>query len=613
LRRTFIGLILLTIILAGCSLAGDITPPPAIATAQAAVPATSAPTLAPQATQEVELAEASIPPSSIKPDLISGQAIYFEKCVACHGVSGLGDGEQAANLDHPPTKLGDSTVARSATPNQWFDIVTNGRIDRLMPPFSSLDDIQRWDVVAFALSLGSSDEERVRGEEVYSSVCANCHGLDGSGEGESPSLTDFPSVAESSTEEWFELVTSGRGAMPAFATQLSEEDRWAAVTYARSLAFVSEPPAQEEVDASEETSPLASIRGVVVNGTTGELISEGNEITLVGIDGQALALTTTSHTDEFGAFSFEDLEQIPGRIYGVIVEHQGVEYFSEGTHIVDDEQDVELSITVFDSSPDTSAVNADRLHILFDVIEQGQLTVTEVWLLTNQGVSTVASAEDLGGLEISLPPGFSALSFFDEFMLEGKYQLTDSGFFNRGPIRPFETTEMVFGFDLPFTSRLEFTQPISIPVEGVTLLAPETGFELSGESLQDLGVREIGGVFQRTYSVGPISPGGRLELEITSTSSLLSHTSVGPGLLIGLLVLGAAVGYSGFWWFQKRKRAQIQEAQPQEPPADRDSLMQMIAALDDTHEAGEIDDEEYHHRRAALKERALELMRGEND
>ena len=137
-----LGAAILALLISGCSLAGDVTPPPALATAQMAAPAhpiTSAP-LIPPATQ---------------PDLVAGAMIYADKCAACHGPEGLGDGELADGLAFAPAPVGDPEFAREANPLEWYRAVTIGNLDRLMPGFRSLTDQQRWDVVGYALSLGA--------------------------------------------------------------------------------------------------------------------------------------------------------------------------------------------------------------------------------------------------------------------------------------------------------------------------------------------------------------------------------------------------------------------------------------------------------------------------
>ena len=130
------------LLIGGCSLAGDVTPPPALATAQMAAPSDS-PT------------PVTITPPNTQPDIEAGALIYAEKCAACHGPEGLGDGELANELAFAPAPLGDPNFARAADPLEWYRAVTIGNLDRLMPGFVSLTDQQRWDVVGYALSLGS--------------------------------------------------------------------------------------------------------------------------------------------------------------------------------------------------------------------------------------------------------------------------------------------------------------------------------------------------------------------------------------------------------------------------------------------------------------------------
>ena len=140
------GLVATTLIggllIGGCSLAGDVTPPSALATVQMAAPSDS-PTPVP------------ITPPNTQPDIAAGAIIYAEKCAACHGPVGLGDGELANGLAFAPAPLGDPDFARAADPIEWYRVVTIGNLDRLMPGFVSLTDQQRWDVVGYALSLAS--------------------------------------------------------------------------------------------------------------------------------------------------------------------------------------------------------------------------------------------------------------------------------------------------------------------------------------------------------------------------------------------------------------------------------------------------------------------------
>ena len=233
----------LAALLAGCSLAGDITPPPALATAQAAAPvpvttetpAAAAPTLVPGATQ-APLSAGEAPPASI--DLARGGAIWSEKCAPCHGASGQSDGAMAANLPSPPPQLGNAAVGRAACPADWYDVVTNGRMDRLMPAFASLSDAERWDAVAYALALSAPAADVAAGEALYAANdCAQCHG-GGQGGGSGPSFLNPVLVEQRSLSDLATVIRGGRlPSMPAFAGQLSEDQIWSLAAYVRSLAW----------------------------------------------------------------------------------------------------------------------------------------------------------------------------------------------------------------------------------------------------------------------------------------------------------------------------------------------------------------------------------------
>jgi hypothetical protein len=43
-----------------------------------------------------------------------------------------------------------------------------------MPPFTSLSDQERWDVVAYAMTLHTTQDEIEKGRELFEANCANC-------------------------------------------------------------------------------------------------------------------------------------------------------------------------------------------------------------------------------------------------------------------------------------------------------------------------------------------------------------------------------------------------------------------------------------------------------
>ena len=116
------------------------------------------------------------------PDALQGAAIYVEKCQDCHGITGAGDGIRASQLTVTLPPIGSPSLVRTIRPNDWFDVITNGKMERLMPAYKdSLDESSRWDVLAYVYALSQIDEDLETGEIIYQQNCMSCHGETGDG------------------------------------------------------------------------------------------------------------------------------------------------------------------------------------------------------------------------------------------------------------------------------------------------------------------------------------------------------------------------------------------------------------------------------------------------
>lgn len=166
------------------------------------------------------------------PDATAGKEIFVQKCAVCHGQDGKGVVQGTPNFTSPDFE-------RSAVPAQLFQTITNGK--GAMPAWGSvLDEQQRWNVLFYELDFGVTDEMVARGKEVFTKNCATCHGEDGTGKIEgTPDFTDPAFWVSKSMAQRFEIVTNGKGAMPAWGSVLSEDDRWAALSYIRTFAYKS--------------------------------------------------------------------------------------------------------------------------------------------------------------------------------------------------------------------------------------------------------------------------------------------------------------------------------------------------------------------------------------
>jgi mono/diheme cytochrome c family protein len=98
------------------------------------------------------------------------------------------------------------------------------------------------DVDAIPMQLTARDMDR--GQERYNIYCSVCHGMTGAGDGmiarrgfnkPSPANYHQDRLRQAPAGHFFDVMTNGWGAMPAYAQQISVEDRWRIVAYIRAL------------------------------------------------------------------------------------------------------------------------------------------------------------------------------------------------------------------------------------------------------------------------------------------------------------------------------------------------------------------------------------------
>jgi cytochrome c553 len=88
--------------------------------------------------------------------LAAGRGLYEQHCAACHGMSGLGDGEAGAALSPPPANVAvASTLPMASDAYLYWTIAEGGvPIGSAMPPFKTvLGESEIWQIVVHLREL----------------------------------------------------------------------------------------------------------------------------------------------------------------------------------------------------------------------------------------------------------------------------------------------------------------------------------------------------------------------------------------------------------------------------------------------------------------------------
>jgi mono/diheme cytochrome c family protein len=622
-------LFLFTLILSACnfSLASDITPPPNYKSP------TPAPTLS-----------ALFPADSPAPQ--DAYAIYMEKCAPCHGNEGHGDGPQGLQLSVKVPAFGLPAAGRAAIPSNYFTIVSQGQIDKFMPPFSgSLNEQQRWNVVAYVLSLHTSAGEITQGKTLYETNCANCHGADGSTI-ENVNLSDQQFMAKRSEQDLFNAMTNGvPGTMPAFG-QLTEAERWAMAAYLRSLTFAEaqatatpQPTPTEAATATPaaatpdgattpaataegtsqpapEATPIPTIAPNTTGSVTGSIVKAsggalpaGLAITLGGFDHgqdnsapqQSLELTANVQAD--GSYAFENVEIPEGRFFVTHIEYQGVPYESEITVVEKDATGIVIPpMSIYETTDDLTALKVNQGHLIIQ-FDESRIGVLEFFAISNPGDKTVVFTTDGQTLPFAPMPEGVELLGFDLQQGEAQFLPTENGF----AVPPSDKLyAVVTGFAMPYDKSADITVQLGIAIPALNVIAP-AGVTVKSDQLTSQPADPQSQ--NQVFTSGPFDVGDQISFKVSGTPKVESAptTSVdnNNGLLIGIGALGLALIGIGVFFFlrdRRQKRDTAADDLIDEPVSESpDEIMDAIIALDDQYRAGNIAEEAYQQRRAELK------------
>lgn len=87
-----------------------------------------------------------------------GRAVFLQRCAICHGVKADGHGIRKVGLSGPPRNFRDPSWRESAEPRHLFQVISEGIPGTSMAAWPILSVDQRWDVIAYILSVAEEGQ-----------------------------------------------------------------------------------------------------------------------------------------------------------------------------------------------------------------------------------------------------------------------------------------------------------------------------------------------------------------------------------------------------------------------------------------------------------------------
>lgn len=623
--QRFVGLALLALIVAGC---GGLSSEPSIVGA--------IPTSAPTAVRTISLPQSA-------PDLALGAQVFAENCTRCHGEAGRGDGElvQSGQVP-PPIDFTDATVPHAGAPIDWYEVVTNGRLDQLMPPWGdSLSEAERWAVTMYVYTLANTPEQIDAGQVIWAANCAECHGEAGEGTDKAAPLPNLLQVSDIEA-----LATLSEGIaddkMPSFADTLSPDQQAAVLAYARTLSLSAAPvevaqaatgqaieptvaPPVATEDVSEAASVMGVVSGAVINQTAGGSVPSDLALTLhviSGTDTPTEEATLAGTVDADGSYRFEEVPISTGWQYVVTTTYQQAVFNSDIVSGDPVTPQLDIPLTIYEVTDDSAAIQVDGILMMVQQNAQpGALEVVEIVSFSN--TSDRIFRQQVDGVPASVTMLLPAGAVYQDFS-GGSYLISPDGteISDTQPVFPGEAHVMHIAFTVPYDGQATVDQPITYALEGqVEVMVGSEGMSVSGDGIATLGTRQLGDSTYVSYG-GAFSraAGASLRYDVTGTAATQTTGTGAPNggvstlayVLIGagLLAIGAAFG---FFMRERTSPAAAASVPSSSPPPENNpaasTLIKQIADLDVRYQDGKLSKARYQQQRSALKQKLVAVMK----
>ena len=370
--------------------------------------------------------------------------------------------------------------------------------------------------------------------------------------------------------------------------------------------------------ASAQDQP-DSILGKVTNGTGGGELPADLEVLLMSVDlasNQIIEQETTT-IDEDGIFGFRNLISDPDLSYRVVVKHGSYTPFVDMS-TVENWQNVRMNI--YDETKSLEDITIGSYVMMIPTIDarSRQIGVLTVIYVDNRGDRvwfpdlTDPNLTGLDLLRFNLPEGFTDLAVESQFPT-GNILTIDTGFALTNPVPPGEFAVLV-SYILEYEGdSFDFNLKLPYGADQVRMLLPEDGGSIDAEGFGSPESVVVGdstfNQFQGEDYVAGIELGATFSglPQPTIFQSISDFFSGRTYVIVIIWIAGIAfLTILVYAMYSTLKHSKFSSDDDHELVG-RDDILAEIAALDEEHEARNIDEHKYNDRRDELKRLALEL------
>jgi len=383
-----------------------------------------------------------------------------------------------------------------------------------------------------------------------------------------------------------------------------------------------------------ETTATPATQIIVINGSVsmpaGLTLPAGASANLMVFNSssQQLEQTIPAAIQPDGSYEFVDVSANSSSVFLVTVDYADVTYNSNAVAFDGTTLTLNMPVTIYTTSKDTSLLSITQSHLIFSFSTSGEVQVTAVYIITNTGQSSIMVASDGSSIPfISLPAGAKSVSYQLAQDSSPLMKATGGFAFLPGMDKQYGIYAI---FTLPYTGRLVYTQPFNLPVSSVTVIVPD-GVRVSSSQLTDAGTQTASGTIYHLWQGASLASGSSLTMTIAGMPGdkaglILPGGFVLPGVVLNAhtwIVIGAAVvgliliALGIFLFFRDRRQKRLEDEEDKneeneqaEPDAlgdNRDNILDAILNLDDQYKTGDISKEIYKERRDELKKRLKKL------